>query len=96
MHVDDMESLQRITERMRTGVEGMGIPHVTQHGVVTLSIGAVLIEPSTSHWRYSDLFNLADKQLYLAKDKGRNRVELARIEASRKAPKREGDTSATE
>lgn len=95
VHVDDMESLQRITERMRTGVEGMGIPHVTQHGVVTLSIGAVLIEPSTSHWRYSDLFNLADEQLYLAKDKGRNRVELARVEASRKAPEREGDTSAT-
>lgn len=79
VHLDSGEDLRQMTERLRADVAALGIAHVTEQGVVTISIGAVLIEPGSSQTRYVDLFDLADKQLYQAKNRGRNQVAIATV-----------------
>lgn len=61
-----------LAERLRTDITGMSIPPV---GSVTLSIGI-------ASWRQGEqkhsILSRVDKALYTAKERGRNRVELAR------------------
>jgi diguanylate cyclase (GGDEF)-like protein len=67
-----IESAALAAERLRAAVEALALPHPAG-GVVTVSGGvAALSEPGC---RPDQLFELADKALYRAKERGRNRVE---------------------
>ena len=64
-----------VAERIRVLVERAGIPHAaTAGGLVTLSLGVATLgaEASVSN---EDLIRRADRALYRAKARGRNRVE---------------------
>lgn len=66
-------------ERLRKGVEALAIPHPANGptNVVTVSVGAAFVGPDNLDQADDDWFALADAALYRAKDRGRNRVELA-------------------
>ncbi|CZF77685.1 putative diguanylate cyclase YcdT [Grimontia celer] len=95
LKVYEAENLQYIAERMRSEVEALAIPHVTERGIVTLSIGAVMVPPQAKAWTYPDIFDFADKQLYAAKHGGRNRTIFKEIGRDELPPEREhcNDTS---
>lgn len=62
-------------ERMRTGVEGLAMPHAGNPlGVVTFSAGLALLDP-TRIASPNEVLKEADTALYRAKELGRNRVE---------------------
>lgn len=67
----------RVAEKVRASVEAMGIVHATSEPlkVVTISLGVATVERDMSISN-EDLIRFADKALYRAKDKGRNRVEI--------------------
>jgi diguanylate cyclase (GGDEF)-like protein/PAS domain S-box-containing protein len=65
----------KVAERIRTGVEAMGIPHPAS-GIspnVTLSLGVATLSPSSEN-KPGMLIFLADQALYAAKNSGRNRI----------------------
>ena len=63
-----------LAERLRAGVETLGIPHEdAERGVVTLSAGLTLVSPAIGS-SPADLLKAADEALYEAKRAGRNRV----------------------
>ncbi|MDD0844174.1 GGDEF domain-containing protein [Pseudomonas sp. Gutcm_11s] len=67
--------LQRIAERLRQQVEGLGLAHqhrVDRLGHITISIGAVLASPAQGE--IEQLLKGCDELLYRAKQEGRNRV----------------------
>lgn len=71
----------RIAERIRVGIAELPYALNTQKRIpITVSIGVALV-PLGGHEQISELLqnsiNQADKALYLAKNKGRNRVEFA-------------------
>jgi two-component system cell cycle response regulator len=62
-------------ERMRTGVEGLAIPHVGNPlGVITFSAGLAILDPTRIE-SANEILKEADAALYRAKELGRNRVE---------------------
>lgn len=71
----NMAGAERICEGIRRGIEALNIPHahsaVTDH--VTLSLGCVTMIP-TLDTSPLDLIKAADKNLYRAKEGGRNRL----------------------
>jgi diguanylate cyclase (GGDEF)-like protein len=68
----DLATTQSIAEKIRQAVEEQEIRFAGKSLSISISLGvASLKEKDTS----GDLINRADKALYLAKDKGRNRVE---------------------
>ncbi|WP_325893442.1 GGDEF domain-containing protein [Grimontia sp. NTOU-MAR1] len=94
LKVYEAESLIRIAERMRSEVEEMGIHHVSEHGAVTLSVGAVMVSPRATSLSYQDVFDFADKQLYVAKRAGRNRVIFKEIDKQQTPGKEHCDKQA--
>jgi two-component system chemotaxis response regulator CheY len=65
-----------VMNRLRCAVEGLGIVAAGGYGVVTISAGVAELratDESSSQW-----IARADRALYAAKARGRNRVELAR------------------
>lgn len=71
----DLAGGQMVAERIRNQLEEMAIPHSgSPLGQVTLSIGLAWTIPE-KEGDVSTLINQADKALYRAKEKGRNRVE---------------------
>jgi diguanylate cyclase (GGDEF)-like protein len=78
-----------LAERMRAAVEALQIPHRSSPlgSVVTISVGVATVVPPPGSEPES-LVDLADRALYAAKQKGRNRVEAARAtpEAARTPP----------
>lgn len=80
----DGNELARLAERLRAGVQRLGIQHHhgTSAGVVTISVGVALLRGTDVET--SALFEAADAALYQAKAAGRNRVvihDLSRPEA---------------
>ncbi|WP_181918862.1 two-component regulator propeller domain-containing protein [Wenzhouxiangella sediminis] len=73
----DIESLRVLAERMRLGVEALGLPHPEGgiNGRVTISVGAAAVIPD-GQVEPRVLVERADRALYTAKDAGRNRVSV--------------------
>jgi two-component system cell cycle response regulator len=69
------EAAKRFAERLRRVVEGLAIPIGTTSVKVTVSIGIAGI-PELALEGPADLLRSADKALYVAKNRGRNRVEV--------------------
>jgi diguanylate cyclase (GGDEF)-like protein len=65
-----------VAENIRKNVKALGIPHSASllTPVVTLSLGVATLIPKRNQ-DFTDLIKTADKALYIAKQKGRNRVE---------------------
>jgi len=76
MPVSTEVGLMAAGERLRSAVEGLGIPHPdpSSHGVVTVSIGTTLLEAASLDRSDDDWLELADRALYAAKAGGRNQV----------------------
>lgn len=66
-----------VAQRVLQGVRMLGIPHAVSRAsdVVTVSIGMAHVTPSPER-SVDGLLQLADQGLYVAKDGGRNRVEV--------------------
>jgi two-component system cell cycle response regulator len=63
-------------ERLRSAIERQAFAHGTQRVPVTVSIGVASMPAENIH-QASHLFDRADRALYIAKERGRNRVETA-------------------
>ena len=71
------EGAMFIAEAIRTAVKNLGIQHEKSSpaGIVSISLGVATADNNLSV-SYEDLIRQSDKALYLAKEKGRNRVEV--------------------
>jgi diguanylate cyclase (GGDEF)-like protein len=76
VRADDADDMGSAAERIRTAVEELRIPHPGNgpFGVVTISVGAVLVGRDDLGATDDDWFGRADASLYEAKRAGRNRV----------------------
>lgn len=74
----DRDAAWKLAEQCRAAVERKQIPHAasTTGGVVTISAGLTTMVPCAGS-EASSILEVADKMLYLAKQKGRNCVEQA-------------------
>lgn len=72
----DADGAYAIAERIRQGVQDLAIPHHTSSAnrYITVSIGLCTVTPDTAPDSTVDILHLADAQLYLAKEQGRNRI----------------------
>jgi diguanylate cyclase (GGDEF)-like protein len=72
----------QVAERIRFAVEALAIPHAGSGGIplVTMSLGTASLIPNGKD-NPGSLISLADMALYRAKERGRNRVELAPADA---------------
>ncbi|MEO8303269.1 MAG: diguanylate cyclase [Betaproteobacteria bacterium] len=69
-----LEGALRVAEDLRLGIDRLAIEHLASpHGHVTVSCGIGVVVP-LPHASSADLVSAADRNLYLAKSKGRNRV----------------------
>ena len=80
----DAEGARLVAERMRQQVEGLRIEHRASSAAphLTVSLGVATVKPADG-LRPEDLVSHADQALYAAKQGGRNRVEVATVEARR-------------
>jgi len=71
----DMRGALIVAERIRSAIEGMGIPHsrAASHAAVTVSIGAVAVDDAATI-ATETFVEYADRALYAAKAGGRNCV----------------------
>lgn len=77
LHIDvNAEGLLVVAERIRQAVEQMEIRWEGHLLKVTVSVGASVFEAGT---KLEEFFQQADKALYMAKNAGRNRVQLWHI-----------------
>lgn len=87
VHGDNVTQIERLAERMLVRIRSLAIPHPAgQFGCVTISIGGILFEQFDRQFEgtsWQDMLVMADKQLYLAKSEGRNRVCLRFMQAAR-------------
>jgi diguanylate cyclase (GGDEF)-like protein/PAS domain S-box-containing protein len=67
-----------LAERIRKDVEELGVPHATSETaeVVTVSLGVVSVK-TNNLFSQNQVLALADEALYVAKEKGRNRIIIA-------------------
>lgn len=75
LHGTDEESIYALAEQIRKNVESMGMPHSEEakYRVVTISVG-VATDRCSEEISFGGLYRRADKELYRAKNSGRNRV----------------------
>ncbi|WP_274364252.1 PAS domain S-box protein [Paenibacillus thermotolerans] len=74
----DCLGARHVAERLRQETETLGIPHTKSQvsDKVTISLGVASIIPPL-HYETHDLIHAADRALYAAKRKGKNRVEVS-------------------
>jgi diguanylate cyclase (GGDEF)-like protein len=71
----DLEGTAAMAERMRQGVESLGIEHAdSARGRVTISCGVAIFDRRCGDARWEAVLERADRALYAAKESGRNRV----------------------
>jgi len=75
LHNTDMDQAVRFAERVRQAWSDITVPPVNTP--LTVSIGVARLQPDDSA---ETLVSRADQAMYLAKEKGRNRVEVCRKE----------------
>lgn len=75
LHGMEGETVYELAEQIRTNVEKLGMPHAEEakYRYVTVSIG-VVTDRCSSEISFGGLYRRADKELYRAKNSGRNRV----------------------
>ncbi len=78
MKVEDPAEALRAAERVRSALEGLGLPNPGNppSGVVTISIGIAVVGPDDLSTEDDEWLVRADAALYRAKARGRNRCEL--------------------
>ena len=78
LSVPTLDGLAAATERLRMVVLGLGLKHPANppHDVVSISIGATLIDAADLGQTDEEWFERVDGALYQAKTNGRNRVEI--------------------
>jgi diguanylate cyclase (GGDEF)-like protein len=76
----ELEGSHAIAERVRTAIEGLHIPRLDEQGVlrITASLGVA----ATSDGQKDALISAADKALYLAKRRGKNRTVKAQAQTA--------------
>ncbi|HEX9018344.1 MAG TPA: sensor domain-containing diguanylate cyclase, partial [Anaerolineaceae bacterium] len=70
----DLLTARFIANRIREAVANT--PWSTEQGLITVTASLGLVQANRRHHRLEDLLNDADKALYLAKERGRDRVEV--------------------
>jgi diguanylate cyclase (GGDEF)-like protein len=79
----DADSAYRLAEAIRTHVEALQLPHprsITSPWI-TLSVGVATIQP-TQMDNTEALFVAADRAMYVAKENGRNQVQVTKAASS--------------
>lgn len=73
-----------MAERVRYAIENLNIPHCSSHvsEFVTVSVGVLTVLSTHSKADANEIITLADKQLYLAKEKGRNQIFFDKLPAN--------------
>ena len=74
MFTDNIDSAASVAERLRQTIESTP---VESGGVPVLTTGSIGVAETVAGECLDDLYQRADRACYLAKDKGRNRVEVA-------------------
>lgn len=76
----DAKGAVSMAARMKETVESLGIEHPSSplSNLVTISLGVATLTPCR-HSTQEHLYDMADKMLYEAKQKGRNRIETSCI-----------------
>lgn len=73
----DVTVAQRLAEDVRKSIEALDLPHVdSPAGRVTISVG-IAVQGVAAFKDAESLLRAADQALYLAKDRGRNQVQVA-------------------
>jgi diguanylate cyclase (GGDEF)-like protein len=73
--VADEAALIEVAERLRALVFDLGIEHPSsEHGVVSVSIGAMFLDAPDNSLPVEQWFRLTDRAMYEAKARGRNQV----------------------
>jgi diguanylate cyclase (GGDEF)-like protein len=73
----DEKGAAKVATKIQERIAKLAIPHRGNEelGVVTVSIGVAVISPQQG-MKLEDLISQADRALYRAKNKGRNRIEI--------------------
>jgi diguanylate cyclase (GGDEF)-like protein len=74
MFVDNIDHAVSVAERLRQTIESTP---VEAGGVPVSTTGSIGVAVTVAGESLDDLYQRADRACYLAKDKGRNRVEVA-------------------
>lgn len=81
----NMDQVTLLGEELRQAVENLQIMHEvngSQWLTITISVGILVVDDgadTVKQYSFLDLLQLADEQLYLAKQAGRNKVRVARL-----------------
>jgi len=76
----ETEDIKTISEEIKSVIDNLNIPHSDSdvHQNVTISIGCCSLKPQINE-QPSRLLDMADRQLYLAKNQGRNLIKAQAI-----------------
>jgi diguanylate cyclase (GGDEF)-like protein len=78
----DAAGAVHVAERLRRGVEELGIPRAPDGGSLTVSVGVATAAPPFADGDPRALVARADRAMYRAKQQGKNRVASADDDAA--------------